>query len=188
MAKRKPTRSSNRAKRRVAQKKNQLPISKPMPTTTTVTTQPGTDSKTGSLGTFADVMGAVTLGLALTNKSENAGAVGAEMMHHLMTAMAPRDPLERMLLEHLVWTHQRIQHLTLHATRVCNSELIIAFNDQANKTMNAYRRTMLALKEYRSVPSQTPLVAVQQVNESGSGIVVVSSESRQPMKKNCQTN
>lgn len=140
-----------------------------------------------SLGLFGDVMGAVTLGLSLGAASQKLATAGAEILERTIRTMKPRDQLERMVIEQLVWTHMRIQRLTQKSSTMGKPELAMAFDDQINKAMNTYRRTLMALRDYRRGPDQRPLVAIQQVNESGSGDVVISP-SKKRKRKNSRTN
>lgn len=140
----------------------------------------------GTLGLFGDVYGAVTLGVSLGTVSKKLAANGVEILERTIRAMKPRDQLERMVIEQLVWTHMRIQRLTLKSSMLGKPELAMAFDDQINKAMNTYRRTLMALCNYRRGPDQRPLVAVQQVNESGSGDVVISPPKRRK-RKNSRT-
>lgn len=150
-----------------------------------ITRDSGNDNAT--LGLFGDTLGAVTLGISLSTASKRLAAAGAELLEHTIRAMKPRDQLEHMVIEQLVWTHMRIQRLTLKSSTIRKPELSLAFDEQINKGMNTYRRTVLALSEYRRGPEREPLVAVQQVNESGAGNVIISPANKR-QRKTTRTN
>lgn len=141
----------------------------------------------GSLGAFADDLSGLVLGLVLTRGEKAMTAEGSEIYKNLIEKTMPRDPLEQMLVEQMVWAHVRLQHLTYSAVMHSAPQLRLAQHEQANKTMNAYRRAMLAIRAYRSTPERSALVAVQQINESGSGDVVVLPGRRSATIKR-QTN
>jgi hypothetical protein len=106
---------------------------------------------------------------------------GPAYLQQLYRDMAVNDPLERMLVEQLAWTHQRLKTLSLIAIKAEGSpERQLATSDQCDKAMNAFRRGMLALKQYRSRRAKAPRVAIQQVNESGPGHVLVTGEADAP--------
>lgn len=76
------------------------------------------------------------------------------------------DPLEKMLVEQLVVCHARVMELARLSTKQRELENALAIQEQSDKAMNAYRRGMLALKEYRTPSRSAPLVAVQQINQA----------------------
>ena len=93
------------------------------------------------------------------------------------------DPLEKMLVEQLVVCHARVMELARLSTKQRNLENALAIQEQSDKAMNAYRRGMLALKEYRTPSRSTPLVAVQQINQA-QPIAAVNGAKRESTEKN----
>lgn len=91
---------------------------------------------------------------------------------------APRDPFERMLIEQSLWCHERVRRLSLSAVRLENVANANAVHAQCDATMNTFRRGMMALRQYRAMATPSPLVAIQQVNESAAGKVVVNAGTR----------
>ncbi|MFQ5463780.1 MAG: hypothetical protein ACE5E5_14280 [Phycisphaerae bacterium] len=98
--------------------------------------------------------------------SEDVECVSKAVMKELLAAMAPRDPLERMLVAQLAYTHERIGRLSRIAVATSPMEDAQVAHECCERAMNTYRKGMVALKEYRSKPRETPLVAVQQVNNA----------------------
>lgn len=125
---------------------------------------------------LSEVAAGLVYGIMLGLPEDEQVRLGCPARGQLLEEIAPKDPLERMLAEQLAWTHQRLRSLSLIANTARDHDLMYAANDQCDKAMNAYRRGMLALKEYRSRRSQAPQIAIQQVNESGPGNVLVSAD------------
>ncbi len=142
------------------------------------TTDPGRNAKV-----FTENLGGYTLARMLGLPDEDLVPSGQAMIDQVLEGVGVRDPLERMLIEQLTWTYQRVQGLSLLAAEALDPALRLSANQQCDKTMNAYRRGMLALKEYRGAKQRTPYVAIQQVNESEPGNVVVSPRSGSSLGK-----
>lgn len=70
----------------------------------------------------------------------------------LIQRMAPRDPLEEMLVVQALMAHARVLHLTDLANRQTDLDSIRIMNEYAYKASNTFRRLMLALPEYRRSP------------------------------------
>ena len=116
----------------------------------------------------------LTLGAMVRLPEEIRGQAGNAMMENVVQAVAPRDPLERMLVEQLVLCHQRVLALSaLSGSRSC-LKVGLPANAHCDKAMNSYRRGLLALKEYRSRRGTTPTVTVQQVNQAEQQNVTVA--------------
>ncbi len=90
-----------------------------------------------------------------------AGCIG--FMAETIKAVSPRDPLERMLVQQLMWCHQRIARLSLKACNQSDLEPIKVINELTDQAMNSYRRLMLALREYRAPHRQ---VNIKQLNQA----------------------
>ena len=72
-----------------------------------------------------------------------------ELMQQILDRMAPKDPLERMMCEQMVWCHYRIAALSMRATRTRDFDRMCRVHELVERAMNTYRRGILALKEYR---------------------------------------
>ena len=130
---------------------------------------------------YAEVLGAqqagLTLGAMAQLPAEIAPGTGKAMMQNVVQAVAPRDPLERMLVEQLVLCHHRVLALSALSGSRRGLEVSLAANAHCDRAMNSYRRGMLALKEYRSRRGTTPTVSVQQVNQAEHQNVTVAVAS-----------
>ena len=91
----------------------------------------------------------------------------------VMDRMAPRDPLEEMLISQLICAHARLLHLTDLANRQTTLDGIKTVNEYADKASNTYRRLMLALAEYRRPPKAgDTFTAIRQANIAGQQVVM----------------
>lgn len=127
-------------------------------------------------------LGGYALGELLPVPDELRTSTGTAVMKEIVMAVDPRDPLERMLVEQMVWCHQRIRHLQRLSFRAGLIRLQLSAHEQCEKAMATYRRGMLALKEYRATQRGMPLVAIQQVNQADRREVAVVATS--PGNKN----
>lgn len=84
----------------------------------------------------------------------------AYLKNLLGAAGDPKDPLEVMLIQQLAAAHQRIGDLHAQSACASSSELALAYNQAAGKLMAEFRKSTLALRQYRSpiVPKQVTLV------------------------------
>jgi hypothetical protein len=78
--------------------------------------------------------------------------------------MKARDPLERMLIDQMIWTHVRIGRLSRLATQQNGLKQVQVVNEATDKALNAFRRQMLALQEYRSPRPAPSFTAISQQN------------------------
>ncbi|QKK09290.1 MAG: hypothetical protein HND58_14745 [Planctomycetota bacterium] len=100
------------------------------------------------------------------------GDSGCNYIADLLERMAPRDPLEEMLVVQAALAHARVLHLTEHANRQERLESIRTVNECADRASNTYRRLMLALREYRKPPrSGDTFTAIRQANIAGQQVV-----------------
>jgi hypothetical protein len=83
----------------------------------------------------------------------------------LRASGSPTDPVEVMMLEQLMWAHHRLGDLQAQASDANTPELIEVLNVAVTRVMGEFRRTSLALKEFRTpvVPKQITLVKQQNV-------------------------
>jgi hypothetical protein len=108
--------------------------------------------------------------------------VASKYMAELVEAMNPRDPLERMLVEQLVYCHHRAASLQAWAMRQTKPEHSQRLNELADKAMNTYRRSMLGLADYRAPRRQAQYIRAQQFNQAESQQVALV-EKKNPQRK-----
>ena len=82
----------------------------------------------------------------------------------LAEADNPRDPVEIMLVEQLLWAHHRIGDLHAASAMADSAEVAEVYNSAATRLMSEFRRTSLALREYRAPNIPTQLTVVRQQN------------------------
>lgn len=93
--------------------------------------------------------------------------------------MAPRDPMEEMLITQAILSHTRVMSLTMRASLTSEPESNRTLNEYADRASNSFRRLMLALGEYRKPPrSGDSFTAIRQANIAGQQ-VVVNSDGRE---------
>lgn len=98
----------------------------------------------------------------------------------LIERMAPRDPMEEMLVVQAVMAHARVLHLTDYANQQDQLESVRIVNEYADRASNTFRRLMLALAEYRKPPrTGDSYTAIRQANIAGQQ-VVMNGETPQP--------
>lgn len=106
----------------------------------------------------------------------------------VMDRMAPRDPLEEMLVAQAMCAHARVFHLTDLANKQTSLANVKTVNEYADKASNTYRRPMLALAEYRKPPKAgDTYTAIKNANIAGQQ-VVVNGEPRSPDRDENTTN
>ena len=97
---------------------------------------------------------------------------GCNFISDMLERMAPRDPLEEMLVVQAALTHARVLHLTEYANRQEHLDAVRVAHEHADKASNTYRRLMLALHEYRKPPrSGDTFTAIRQANIAGQQVV-----------------
>ena len=88
---------------------------------------------------------------------------------------SPRDPVEVMLVEQLLWAHFRIGDLHAQSALADSAEIAEVYNSAATKLMGEFRRTGLALREFRSpfVPRQLMVVKQQNVSAGDQQVALI---------------
>lgn len=100
------------------------------------------------------------------------GQSACNYIEDMLERMAPRDPLEEMLVVQAALAHARVLHLTEYANRQERLESIRTVHEYADKASNTFRRLMLALGEYRRPPKVGPnYTAIGQANIAGQQVV-----------------
>jgi hypothetical protein len=89
-----------------------------------------------------------------------------------MERMAPRDPVEELLVSQLLLTHGRVVRLSHLAQQQLNYEQIRNINELADRASNTYRKLALALAEYRRPARGSPITAIQQANIANQQVVM----------------
>lgn len=81
----------------------------------------------------------------------------------LQASGQPSDPLEIMMIEQLLICHHRVGDLHVNASQATTAEEAAIYNAAAVRLMGEFRRTTLALREYRTpvVPRQVTVVKQQ---------------------------
>ena len=113
-----------------------------------------------------DTLPAVVLHMMTGFKGSEMFVGAAGLMAEIVDGVSPRDPLERMLVQQLVWCQQRIAHLSMKACSQSNPDRLRIVNELVDRAMNSYRRGMLALREYRAPYRPVNINAVSQLNQA----------------------
>jgi len=110
---------------------------------------------------------------------------GAYKLYHdkILAESGPaRDPIERMLTEQLLWCHHRIGNLHAAAATAKEPDLVSALNAAAVKLMAEFRRSALALREYKSPATPRQITLVKQQNlAANQQVALVETESADQM-------
>ena len=79
------------------------------------------------------------------------------------------DPIETMLVEQLIWAHFRVADLQIQATIAGAADITNIYTTAAARLMAEFRRSAMALREYRSpfVPRQVTVVKQQNIAAGG---------------------
>ena len=86
--------------------------------------------------------------------------------------MAPKDPVEEMLVTQMILTHARVMHLTGLLGQQTTGEGVRTICEYTDRASNTYRRLMLALSEYRRPPRTGDTFAVvKQANIANQQVV-----------------
>jgi hypothetical protein len=111
--------------------------------------------------------------LAAQFKSWDLGESGLTFVLGLIEKMAPRDPLEEMLVVQALMAHLRAMHLSDLSWKQVETENVKAVNEYADRASNTFRRLMLALAEYRRPPrAGDSFTAIRQANIAGRQVVM----------------
>jgi hypothetical protein len=132
---------------------------------------PVTEAELDAAADFLNDITAGTIIYASVVSSTDAELPLAAFTHYrkrlLANCGAPSDPLEAMLIEQLAMVHFGIARLHLLSDKATDSDVSIAYINASARLASEFRRSLLALKEYRSCPAEQPLngkVAVKPAN------------------------
>jgi hypothetical protein len=97
----------------------------------------------------------------------------------LAASGAPKDPIEAMLIEQLLWAHHRLADLHVTATAAKETDQVSALTSAAARLMAEFRKSSLALREYRSptMPKQVTLVKQQNVAAGNQQVAMVEADA-----------
>ena len=109
-------------------------------------------------------------------------------MDDLIKRMAPRDPVEEMLVVQMLLTHARVLHLTDWANRQESLEKLRGVNECADRASNTYRRLMLALPEYRHPPSMSSFTAIGQANFATQQLIQTNEAGTTTNEQGCEAH
>ena len=91
----------------------------------------------------------------------------------LVAAGNPSDPVEAMLIQQLVWAHHQIGNLAGKAAHPATLQEVAIYNQALARILAEFRRSTLALRDYRSGPSAKQVTIVKQQN-----VALVDSATR----------
>ena len=114
-----------------------------------------------------EVSGAAVLATCAGKVVENAfdsNAFNVYRANVLEAAGQPTDPIEMMIIEQLLWAHHRIGILQTEAVCAKTVEAAILYNTAAARLMAEFRKSSLALREYRTPVVQKNITVVKQQN------------------------
>lgn len=103
--------------------------------------------------------GAITLSVMVPIELKGSLVACDAILDAMTKGVGAADPLEGMLIEQLAWCHQRVLNLSLLSVKATPLSHRLAGNEQCDKAMNAYRRGMLALAEYRAAKKRGHVAA-----------------------------
>jgi hypothetical protein len=104
----------------------------------------------------------------------------------LEAAGQPTDPIEVMLVEQLLMAHHRIGDLHSLAASATKTDAAAIYNAAAVRLMGEFRKTSLALRDYRTpkLPKQVTVVKQQNVAAGDQQVALVEAGSaNRPEKK-----
>jgi hypothetical protein len=108
-----------------------------------------------------------------------AGPAGFKVYHDrvVVASGAPKDPIEVMLIEQLTWAHHRIGRLHVAATAATAPDHVSALATATARLMSEFRKSGLALREYRSpmVPKQVTLVKQQNLAAGNQAVALLEA-------------
>ncbi|MCL2648585.1 MAG: hypothetical protein FWD61_16540 [Phycisphaerales bacterium] len=84
-------------------------------------------------------------------------------------AGAPTDPIERMMLEQLILCHYRLAILQAEASGMKAPEVVKVYNAAATRLMGEFRKSALALRDYRLGPNRKSVAFIRQQNVAAAG-------------------
>ena len=114
-----------------------------------------------------ELSAAATLATLVGKNFKGAVSLQAFKIYHdqlLRDSGQPTDAIEVMLIEQLMWAHHRIGDLHVQSSMADSSETTEIYNSAATRLMSEFRRTSLALREYRSAIVPTQVTVVRQQN------------------------
>jgi hypothetical protein len=122
---------------------------------------------------YGAVIPAVVLNDTLSVTGGNAIIAATAIAHvaDVLEQMAPRDPLERMLIQQTLVTHARIATLSQEVGLQRDPEMYRIMSESLDRASNVFRRQMLAFQIYRGGQPQAPEKPMKQTNIAGQMVV-----------------
>lgn len=101
---------------------------------------------------------------AMFRGAVNAGGFKAHLDNVLAASGKPTDPNEIMLAQQLLWAHHHVGNLISKAAQATTLQEVEVYNQALARIMAEFRRSTLALRDYRSGPSPKQITLVKQQN------------------------
>jgi hypothetical protein len=115
----------------------------------------------------------------------NPGGFKAYLDSLLVAAGNPSDPVETMLVQQLIWAHHQVGNLAGKAAHPATLQEVEVYNQALARIMAEFRRSSLALREYRSGPSPKQITVVKQQNVAAGNqnVALVDGKLDKPVEK-----
>ena len=129
--------------------------------------QPNANQDQQEAAAIQDTFAASVLGVSLQHTLGKFFQPTSFKAYHdniLLSAGQPKDPVEVMLLDQLVWAHHRLGELHSQAACASTPSALEVCNAAVVRLMAECRKTSLALKEYRTPAVAKNITLVKQQN------------------------
>jgi hypothetical protein len=127
---------------------------------------------------------AAVLATCVGDAFKDFGTLAFKAYHDNVLAAAgqPTDPIEVMLIQQLLLAHHRIGDLQVQAVKATTTEAAALYNAAAARLMAEFRKTSLALREYRTpvVPKQITVVKQQNLAAGDQQIAYLDGQAIRP--------
>jgi hypothetical protein len=133
-------------------------------------------------GVIEDTFGAgVLASISRSSLASHAGPGGFKVHRDRVLAAsgAPKDPIEVMLVEQLLWAHHHLADLHVAATATKAADQVSALTSAAARLMAEFRKSSLALRDYRSplVPKQVTVVKQQNLAAGNQQVAMIEADA-----------
>jgi len=85
------------------------------------------------------------------------------------SAGAPTDPIEKMMVEQIIFCHYRLAALQMQAAGAKTLEGVKIYNAATTRLMSEFRKFALAVRDYRLGPSRKSVAFIRQQNVAAAG-------------------
>jgi hypothetical protein len=138
------------------------------PATSPKTVEQAIEERRGDARALAGATSAAVLqaclGKEVVDKFFTSGTVLTHLDNVKAGAGRPTDPIANFMVEQLAWAHHRLGLLHCQAAGATTPELAKEYNAAAARLMTEFRKTALALREYRMPMPPKQVTVVQQQN------------------------